>query len=405
MFLRTLKAAPELFGGLVKGITLHAFIPPNYGASFSRHVQSIIDLCPSIARFAVTSFDQLPTTVTLPTLGDTITYLQLQALSAAPEADYRILDFVCGTLVSLSIGGIRPDKSLLFPRLNSLVMDMSYGEPGDLDHMRQKFTMPLLRQFTFKSQWKHELKQEFARAMSAFLYVYGCNLRFLQVHTRYNWPEGTVQRFLNACPILEHLVLHPLPTQAFAHPTVRWLDVSRKSRRRLCPRLQGIPPPSTSFPKLQVVRSLASAFEYLWKVSSFLPPDPLLEDGLIELSFPGIFVQHRQDSIWIRGRGVDGGSLESQRNIDLYRHTEDNVAHIPDPKETVGPEAVKEVVEKHQEEEEEEEEEEWEATSISYPNDVTDEYDLSRSWETSSEASLQDLLRARDLFEQESSIS
>ncbi|KAG6907380.1 hypothetical protein DXG01_009109 [Tephrocybe rancida] len=83
VFLRTIKMDPSKFGTLVRNITIHAFVGPQYDDSFTRYIQEIVDSCPSLRQIGSMSPHALPLTTSLPTLPSNITRVSFNDLTPA----------------------------------------------------------------------------------------------------------------------------------------------------------------------------------------------------------------------------------------------------------------------------------------------------------------------------------
>ncbi|KAG6806047.1 hypothetical protein H0H92_012911, partial [Tricholoma furcatifolium] len=179
-FLRTLVTARDKYQHLIKGITVHTLVTPQYGASFTKYLQDILDKCPSLRQFSFLSPCALPSTAALPTLSSNITHLSFNDIT--PTA-LHLLRCTRNSLISLSITLRAPalkidgdDESFLLPNLEDLILDFETFYPHikdpfiphahvvpwedivddnlilPLTHMLQLLEVPRLRRFAINSQ-------------------------------------------------------------------------------------------------------------------------------------------------------------------------------------------------------------------------------------------------------------
>ncbi|KAG6824011.1 hypothetical protein H0H92_008276 [Tricholoma furcatifolium] len=84
--------------------------------------------------------------------------------------------------------------------------------------MLQILEVPRLRRFAINSQ-------KCPSEISPFLQQYGHQVRVLLLERSCAWSSEEMQPLLDACPILEHVIMQDGSNGNITHPTVRWVDV------------------------------------------------------------------------------------------------------------------------------------------------------------------------------------
>ncbi|KAG6825111.1 hypothetical protein H0H92_004668 [Tricholoma furcatifolium] len=330
-FLRTLVTAREKYQHLIKGITVHTLVTPQYGASFTKYLQDILDKCLSLRRFSFLSPCALPSTAALPTLSSNIMHLSFNDIT--PTA-LHLLRCTRNSLISLSVTLRAPalkidgdDESFMLPNLEDLILDfepfyphikdpfiphadvvpwepiMDYEIILPLIQMLVLLKAPRLRRFAINSRdcpWE----------ISGFLQQYGHQVRVLFLETSREWPPEDIQPLLDACPILEHLVIQAGTNASITHPTIRWVDLWG-FRPELNDPYESITIPDIpertaapdslikrSFPKLERYRDI-NVFNSLQRIISLkMTPDLITsEDDSPAFDFPGIQLRCELDEI------------------------------------------------------------------------------------------------------------
>ncbi|KAG5638318.1 hypothetical protein H0H81_000736 [Sphagnurus paluster] len=313
--LQTIESSQGKFDVLIKNITMHAYIPESYGASFVRYIQRIVDMCPRVSKFAFASQCQLPPTARLPILKPSITHLQLHA--AIPPAEIIDLLKIAGEnlmwlliYVPSSYQTWDVSKVCHLPNLTDLLIETTPLGNNHLTPFAQILSMPSLRRLTFKvdhfAQPGFELLD--MENFTSFCRIHGHYLQFLHLQPNFSWTmrryTASLQRLLDTCPIVDHLVLHPC-AEPVAHSNVKWIDIwsphpaAAESWDLLRQSLN-----KTAFPKLQRVRELSSGLALFFDVPTLIDAIDRQEDAF-ELAFHGIKVRH------------DVGFVQGQRHIDV----------------------------------------------------------------------------------------
>ncbi|GLB45066.1 hypothetical protein LshimejAT787_1901440 [Lyophyllum shimeji] len=321
--LRTLETSAENFSEFINAVTLHAYIPEPYADSFVTYMERLIDLCPHLSRFNFTCRCALPFTARFPVLSRSITHLQVDARVLSPAELFSILDNVCNNLSWLSMcipetsaSQYLPEQCHL-PNLETLLIVARPIGNGFLSSIGKILSVPRLRRLTVKLEYyvyRPALQTIDMDDFTSFCEMHGRQLQFPHVQPTFiqgmNGFKLLLQRMVDACPVLEHLVLHPR-ADPVTHPNVKWIDIwsphaldsgdSWKSLRQSITR--------TAFPELQGVRELSSSLMFF---SSDIPT-----------VFPPYIISAPKDALEFRFLGVyvryDPGFLWSERQIDVDR--------------------------------------------------------------------------------------
>jgi len=230
-FIRTLEASPIL-GDLVKKITITAYIPRRYGASFSERLQRVIALCPRLSHFTASPVrDPWPDTALLPTMDFHVTHLDFSEFISYSSI-YPILIHLSGSLLSLAFHSrLSADlhKPIHFQQLHTLLCDiLSPGSALLLDVITNAWSMPCLTHLSFSTKewtWNNNTITLDAMAIHAFCMVHGRHLQFLLIGPNRLYGPTNIQEILDECPSLEHLIIRKqdIPL-SIAHPKIKWID-------------------------------------------------------------------------------------------------------------------------------------------------------------------------------------
>ncbi|GLB37423.1 hypothetical protein LshimejAT787_0404740 [Lyophyllum shimeji] len=301
--LRTLETSGGKFCDLIKRVTLYAYIPDTYSPFWVRCIQRLMDLCPRISRFdaACPWAFPYPLPPSLPRLTSSITHLQLHAALTAAE-QFSVLD------------NQNLPKRCHLPNLGTLIIGMFPVGNDRLSSIGGIFSMPRLRQLTCEFDYfgPDGVTTIDMEHYIPFLEIHGRQLRSLHVRPAFLWTmKGfriSSQRMVDACPVLEHLVLHPC-ADPVTHKNVKWVDVwsrhvaagPESSWRALRESLT-----TKFFPKLERVRVLSSSLSLFCDIPTVFPPDIVSEPkDVLEFEFPGVYLRHDLGFVW------------SERQIDV----------------------------------------------------------------------------------------
>ncbi|KAG5735389.1 hypothetical protein E4T56_gene11106 [Termitomyces sp. T112] len=337
--LETLEKSPSVFGVLVKQITLDMFVSPDYGASFTRNMQRIVNLCPRLEGFIYSSPFPLPTKAFFPQLKSPLRHLQVDA-SVSPTELYDLLKYTRKSLVSLSIHVHDPPehfatpKIYSLPQLESLTIKIAYAGVDAWPLLSHILIMPELQRLTFELFSDHDSATEWSLSwnsmiepITSFCERYE-NLKFLNINPGFRRKAGDVQGLLDACPKLEHIVLYNGATLE-SHPTLKWVDIctskmfgpdddSRWIHDAALNRLRKSVTPIT-FPALQGTRHLHICSPRLLDIATKLSPDSVpTPSEAYELDFPGIYVRHEHGfALTERYVDVGGEMYEDPLYLDI----------------------------------------------------------------------------------------
>jgi hypothetical protein len=135
--------------------------------------------------------------------------------------------------------------------------------------------------------------------LEAFAEKYGHNLIYLHFRRlALNRPRNIdMQRILNSCPLLQHLVLDPYMqwTTPITHPAVMWVDCWRSNDDRDLRVFMSFIP--AAFPALRRIRLLDSELPVAIDWPLLLPPDPNM--NRIAFEYPGLHIQADADGIYL----------------------------------------------------------------------------------------------------------
>ncbi|KAG6861377.1 hypothetical protein C0995_000783 [Termitomyces sp. Mi166 len=325
--LETLEKSPSVFGVLIKHITLDMFVSPDYAASFTRHMQRIVDLCPRLEGFIFSPPLPLPPKAVLPKLKSPLRHLQIDA-SASPAELYHLLKHTRKSLVSLSLHVHDPPEHLgtlkvySLPQLESLTIKITYAGVDAWPLLGHILIMPKLQRLTFELLPGHDSVEQWSLRwdsmigpITAFCERYE-NLKFLNINPGFRRKAGDMQGLLDVCSKLEHIVVYNGATFE-SHPTLKWVDIctskmfgpdddSRWAHDAALNRLRKSIT-SLTFPALQGTRHLHICSPRLHDIAIRLSPNsvPTPSDAC-ELSFPGIYVRHEHGFVLTK-RHVDVG--------------------------------------------------------------------------------------------------
>ncbi|KAG6811796.1 hypothetical protein H0H92_005812 [Tricholoma furcatifolium] len=303
--LRTLDTTPG-YRKLIKGVTINMFVKPRYGASFTRYVQRIIDVCPSLRRFETLSLLDLPDTVTYPRL-DSVT--ELCIMMTTPDL-IHLLDTTFNNLRFLSLTfpenetRLQPfdvEQPFYLPELETFLLQVEY--PDKLRYHRfnprlfDLLDAPRLQRFTCI----FDGLEKFEGALTLFLRRNGCNLSFLHIGGPLDdeCPASTFQNFLAECPVLEHVRLKlKRSVLAITHPHVEWLDIDSSIGN-----IWTLSSAKDSFPILQGLRTIVSPHFTYQRSTPVVPLIPrefvMHKNDTYELEFPGISLRHDQGVVYV----------------------------------------------------------------------------------------------------------
>ncbi|KAG6897672.1 hypothetical protein C0992_012421 [Termitomyces sp. T32_za158] len=327
--LETLEKSPSVFGVLVKRITLDMFVSPDYGASFTRHMQRIVDLCPRLVGFTFSSPLPLPTKAVLPKLRSSLRYLRVDA-SVSPAELYDLLKHTRKSLVSLSIHVHDPPEHLAtrkiysLPQLDSLTLKITHAGVDAWSLLGHILIMPKLERLTFELLAGHDSVEQLSlrwesmiEPITAFCERYE-NLKYLNINPGFRRKAGDMQGVLDVCPNLEHLVVYNGATLE-SHPTLKWVDIctskmfgpdddSRWAHDSALNRLRKSVTP-VGFPALYGTRHLHICSPRLHDIATRLPPESVLTPSeAYEFNFPGVYVRHEPGFV-LTQRRVDVGGV------------------------------------------------------------------------------------------------
>ncbi|KAG6899018.1 hypothetical protein C0993_001733, partial [Termitomyces sp. T159_Od127] len=316
-FLRTIKTR-SIFQHLVKKITVHTFVHYRYGASFQKYLQEILNQCSSLKDLSLRCLPlfhqyflstsrcvrrtiKLPikyVSMFLPSAGLPTSISAITRLSLRTSFSRALLDMTCNSLVSLSLFINDPDAMqaqlpILIPNLEDLIL--SSDEIRNVEDILSLLSVPSLQRFSFSGYvdlWPLSLAED---PLLTFFKTHGRHLRVLCNLSNLR-SNDYAQAILDACPVLEHIVLRPYQNIQDSHPTVRWVDILPDiGHDPVEPHEWSFP--ATAWPKLERVRvipKIVSLYEpeQIFNIIASLSPDLVTSDSeAFTLDFPGIRVE------------------------------------------------------------------------------------------------------------------
>ncbi|KAG6882349.1 hypothetical protein C0993_010964 [Termitomyces sp. T159_Od127] len=188
---------------------------------------------------------------------------------------------------------MRTQLPILIPNLEDLILGSD--EVWNVGDILSLLSVPCLQRFSFSGYvetWPPSVVDD---PLLTFFKTYGRHLRVL--HILSNLRFNDLQNVLDACPVLEHIVLaRPHRNIQNSHPTVRWVDI--------LPDICADPVethewsfPVTAWPKLERVRvipKIVSLYEpeQIFNIIAALSPDLVTSDSeAFTLDFPGLKVE------------------------------------------------------------------------------------------------------------------
>ncbi|KAG6847999.1 hypothetical protein H0H93_004276 [Arthromyces matolae] len=312
--LETLEKSPTFFGVLVKQITLDMFVPHDYGASFTRTIQRITDLCPRLQGFIYTSPCPLPSKAFLPKL-TTLKHLKVGP-AISPTEYYQLLKNTRKSLVSLSIHVHDPNLETLkiysLPRLENLTLQIDSDGVDAWAMLSNILIMPKLSSLSIQIIPSHLPEKQpkltwssLIEPITTFCERYAGTLRYLNVNPGFCRKSGDVQPLLDVCPNLEHMVVYN-GAEMELHSNLKYVDICTSkmfgpedssqwphdsARNRL---RKSLTPTPATFPNLLGIRHIHLCSPHLYDLPSHLPPESAVKNPkeTYELTFPGIYLHH-----------------------------------------------------------------------------------------------------------------
>ncbi|KAG6855708.1 hypothetical protein H0H87_011833 [Tephrocybe sp. NHM501043] len=323
--LETLEASPSRFGPLIKRISLDMFVSLDYGVSFSRHIQRIVDLCPNLEGITLSSPFPLPPNATLPELNPTLKHLKAGS-AVSPTELFCLLQTTRKSLISLSIHvhasveELKSSRTYKLPKLESLTIQIPPCGVDSWIDLEWILVMPKLQRLTIEllptpDTAPSPLKWDYvAGHIITFCRQYP-DLKFLDINPGFRRKPGDMRRILAACPKLEHVVVYN-GSQLDPHPTIRWVDVCTSKMFGVCDDSQFAHDAAlnrlrssisrTTFPSLQGTRHIHICSPQFSSIATYLIPGCVTSPGdAFEFNFPGVYLRH------------DLKSIHTERHIDV----------------------------------------------------------------------------------------
>ncbi|TFK44320.1 hypothetical protein BDQ12DRAFT_672776 [Crucibulum laeve] len=340
IFLRTLENTNINLGDFVKKLTIFCLIPKSYCGTFSLQLQHIFELSPRISHFSYTSPCRLPIPDVLPAMVGTIRHLTLSNAIQFPTL-ISLLSQLSTELISLSFHvpvidhGLWTTPHLTFPKLETLVCGVTPYGRRYLGFIATNWVIPSLQRLTLKLNG-NPINWEPCILMgdfSSFCAIHGRQLKFLHIHPEYWWSMAkysiNVQMLLDACPMLEHLVLHPNTAPPPTHPGVKWVDVWAPHVRSDCAvdwRKLYLNLTLQHFPALKGVRVLFAALASLPDLPTNIPPGLVLSDNdSFEFRFLDLCIRHDRGKVYtIEPEWAEDEEDAGSDGSDLYVYSSDD---------------------------------------------------------------------------------
>ncbi|RDB18553.1 hypothetical protein Hypma_000308 [Hypsizygus marmoreus] len=306
-FLRTLKSSPAFFGDAVKAITFSAYVPKNFGASFTQLSRQILGLCPRLQRVIFNSLFTLPPSATVSVIPQHIAHLDFGLSSIGYVLILPVLLHLSPTLSSLSIhlfcattdSGL--STPIHFPQIESLECNCRPRTYGSREATGVNLQAALL---TLKDAWSlPKLKRLSSKssnlgghvpisAIASFCAKHGKGLRFFQRITDEYDETLNIQTILDACPKLEHLVFTiRLLLPELSHRNVKWIDILSRDTTTAHQR-HSLDHLKRTFARLQGVRLISYALRDL-ELPTHFPPDKVAGiNDIFAYRIPGLNLRH-----------------------------------------------------------------------------------------------------------------
>jgi len=182
-------------------------------------------------------------------------------------------------------------------KLLSLKFTVQAVEGADLlPLISAQWAMPALRYLSIY-EYGHGLIDNFPdRYREQFISTFGCTLVYLHMRRLVSPKTRRIdmQRILDSCPLLEHLVLDPMieSTSPISHPMIKWIDLwGRHNHRDLRPSLT-----LDAFSALRGIRVLDLGLSISIEWALVFLPVPSMED--LSFEYPGLHIQTNVDGIY-----------------------------------------------------------------------------------------------------------
>ncbi|KAG6852562.1 hypothetical protein C0991_010934 [Blastosporella zonata] len=327
--LETLEGSSSPLGHLVKRITLDMFVSLDYGVSFSRHIQRIVNRCPRMQGFILSSPCPLPPNAILPKLKPIVKHIKADAAVSLTEL-FSLLENTHKCLTSLSIHvhasveEFQAAATYKLPKLESLTIQIAPAGVDSWIELIRILTMPKLQRLTIELLPSFDLALQSPLKWDSLVepIISFCRhhpgLKFLHVNPGFGRKSGDMQGILQACPQLSHVVIYN-GAQLGPHPNLQWVDIctskmfgssddSQYVHDSALNRLRKSITP-TSFPALRGTRHIHICSPHFGSIATMLPPGCVTSpSGAFEFNFPGVFLRHDHESIHTE-RHVDVGSI------------------------------------------------------------------------------------------------
>lgn len=307
--LETLQTTGHAHSLYTRSIHLSFYVPAGSENEVNNQLVTLLQLCPNITSTNLAPVEPngilkvyspllhsvLPLVVRLSVLDLTALAFDATIQSivslAAPRVQSLRISFLRSSAVQHFPGGL---LDLNFPHLETFHPKVS--EARQLREMIDHWDMPLIASLTLTGQtgpdegWTEEHLQ--------FIRSTGQHLRYLSLDASAVLSSSFIQRIIDVCPSLLHLVLSQEPSEDLVHPTIRFMDywvpwwypipLQTLSSHPLNHAII-----SPTMPSLTDIRVLDSSLRFLPSLPQDLPPGEInTSDKTVVLNYPGIAICH-----------------------------------------------------------------------------------------------------------------
>lgn len=354
-FASTLELHPEL-GKLVKRIEIRCYVQKHCMTAYAGAIKSVLDCCapldhitfdpllPSWPAFCSTAIRRTGTTLqdhetctreSLEIIPLNVTHLDLGRSVPLELLGAQLPSFQHLWSLTLQLPHVAGDFSEDDPpsvpivkmgHLHHLSLDVGRSSLYSFKKIYAEWSMPLLRQLRIQCHDDSFL----AVFCSKFLGKHGGLLQYLHVHPCcLHHPRDVIYAGLSiACPVLEHLVLHPGAVLPPMHPTLALVDIWTAKFSAHIDRvadLRGCLQQRDAYPCLRRIRTLDCGLPPNIDWPLIFPPDENVGNLPLEAEYeyPYLHIRVNMDGIfrldlppWVDEEGAEGQDEERDSDDD-----------------------------------------------------------------------------------------